>query len=470
MNIEWTVTALMILPAFALSAQKSPALVDYAILVYVFNREIRRVVDWYQGAFNPFSPISLTPLIIIALLLVPFVGRLKRLHPGPKQAFLLLFLAIGYGIFIGLVRNGFATLYAAAEYLSPVALMGYAATTQADDHTSDRWIKTAGWATIAACAYGWYQYLTIPPWDAFWVESVGFVGYLGQLVPTEMSVFSTFAERGPCAVFLALSAIPMLVSRRWRLLLGWPEGLLIVSVILLTMSRGGVILVGLGVLLYPLLNRGKGSARLLLLLAAFGMVISFGFDRLPGADRLNKRFSTLQHMQDDGSYQGRVGIAQAGPQIVLSNPVGYGIGSSGMGGRLNTGSAYTTGAVITDNGYFEVLSTLGVPGGFCFAVALGVLWRYLTQCTRFGLRDDYVALARNFFVVFLIGMMSANFFNGLTVLWIALGRALSPAMLAKLHLAFEPDQAEALGPDGTTRGRIRPELGVSGRSTLSSSA
>jgi putative inorganic carbon (HCO3(-)) transporter len=444
MSIEWAVTALLILPALCLSAQNSPALVDYAILIYVFNREIRRIVDWYQGAFNPFSPVSLTPLLIIALLLIPFVSRLRRLHAIPKQAFFLLFVAIGYGTFIGLARNGFAAIYSTAEYLSPIALMGYAAVSQADERTSDRWIKTAGWATIAACAYGWYQYLTIPPWDAMWVESVGFVGYLGKLAPTEISVFATFGERGLCAAFLAVSAIPMLVSRRWRLMLGWPEGLLILSVILLTLVRTGIILVGLGVVLYPVLNRGKGAARLALLLAALGVAATVGFDRLPGADRINDRFSTLQNIQQDASYQGRMGIAQVGAEVALSNPVGFGIGSTGLGGRLNTGSAYTSGAVVSDNGYIEVLSSLGVPGVFCFSIAFVMLWRYLAMCTRFGMRDDYFALARDFFVVFLIGMMVTNFFNGLTVMWIALGRALSPALLNKLQDAPEYKQPESL--------------------------
>jgi putative inorganic carbon (HCO3(-)) transporter len=442
MSIEWAVTALLILPALCLSAQNSPALVDYAILIYAFNREIRRVVDWHQGAFNPFSPISLTPLLIIAVLLIPFVGRLKRLHAIPKQAFFLLFIAVGYGTFVGLAHNGFAAIYAAAEYLSPIALMGYAAVSQADERTSDRWLKTAGWATVAACAYGWYQYLTIPPWDAFWVESVGFVGYLGKLAPTEISVFSTFGERGLCAAFLAVSAIPILVSRRWRLMLGWPEGLLILSVILLTMVRTGIILVGLGVVLYPVLNRGKGAARLALLLAAFGVTATVGFDRLPGADRINGRFSTLQNMQQDASYQGRMGIAQYGFQMAVSNPVGFGIGFTGLGSRLNTGSAYAT--TSADNGYLDILISLGVPGMFCFAIAFVMLWRYLAMCTRFGLRDDYFALARDFFVVFLIGMMVANFFNGLTVMWIALGRALSPALLNKLQAAPEYQQPEPL--------------------------
>jgi putative inorganic carbon (hco3(-)) transporter len=440
MIIEWAIAAILILPAIGFAAKGSSLLVDYSILVYVFNREIRRVVEWYEGSFNPFSPISLTPLIVLCLLLMPFLSRYRSLHPLPKQVFALFFWGIAYSTFLGLAKNGLAAVYGAAEYLSAMALMGYTATTSIDDRTADRWLKVAGWAAMVACLYGWFQYLTVPPWDAFWVEHVGFVGYLGKMVPTEITVFSTFPERGPCAAFLALVAIPMLVSRRWRLFLGWPEALLMLSVILLTMSRGGVILIGLGLVLYPLLNRGKGSATVVTIAAVAAIASMVGLNRLPNSTRIKDRFSTLSHMQDDGSYQGRVAIAQGGLSTVLSNPAGFGMGSTGLGGRLNTESQYESSAVVGDGGYLEILATMGFPGALCFAAGTFALWLHLSICSRFGLRDDYLGLARAFLILLLIGMLAGNFFTSFGVMWIAFGRSLSPIMLEKLgNLSAEPD-------------------------------
>jgi putative inorganic carbon (HCO3(-)) transporter len=448
MIIEWAVAALLILPAIGFVAKGSSLLVDYSILVYVFNREIRRVVDWYQGSYNPFSLISLTPLIVLCLLLLPFFSRFRSLHPLPKQMFALFFWGIAYSTFLGLAKNGLAAVYGAAEYLSAMGLMGYTATASIDDRTADRWLKTAGWAAIVACLYGWFQYLTVPPWDAFWVERVGFVGYLGRMVSTEITVFSTFPERGPCAAFLALVAVPILVSRRWRLFLGWPEALLMLSVILLTMSRGGVILVGLGIVLYPLLNRGKNSARVVGMAAVAAIAAIVGLDRLPNSTRIEDRFSTLSHMQDDGSYQGRVVIAQGGLAMALSNPAGFGMGSSGLGSRLTTGSQYESSAVVGDGGYLEIIATMGLPGALCFAAGTFTLWLHLTICSRFGLRDDYLGLARAFLILLLIGMLAGNFFTSFGVMWIAFGRTLSPTMLGKLgNLSAEPDlPASGLSP------------------------
>jgi putative inorganic carbon (HCO3(-)) transporter len=454
MILEWAVAVFLLLPAIAFAAKGSSLLVDYSILIYVFNREIRRIVEWYEGGFNPFSPISLTPLIVLCLLLMPFFSRYRLLHPLPKQMFGLYFLAIAYATFLGLAKNGLAAIYGAAEYLSAMALMGYAATALIDDRTADRWLKTAGWAAIVASLYGWFQYLTVPAWDAFWVEQVGFVGYLGQMIPGEIVVFSTFAERGPCAGYLALAMIPMLVSRRWRLLLGWPEALLILSVILLTFVRSGVILVGLGIVLYAVLNRGKSSAMIVIVAVLVAIAIMMGLNRLSNFDRLESRYSTMSHMQDDGSFQGRMGMIKKGPAMVIGNPAGYGMGSTGMGSRVNTGSAAKSDAVVADSGYIELLACMGLPGAFCFAAGTFALWRHLSICSRFGLRDDYLGLARTFLYLLLIGLLVGNFFVYFSVMWIAFGRTLSPQMLEKLGNSYaerslEESGARALGFPGS---------------------
>ena len=435
--LAWVVTAAFLLPALWLAVKGSSLLVDYAVFLYVIDREIRRVVDWSQGSFNPFSPIVLIPLVATGLLLLPFFSRFRWLHPTSKKIFILFLAAVGYGTFVGLTSNGIAAVYAASEYLAPIALMGFTATAPVNQATADRWMKSAGWITVGACLYGWFQYLTIPPWDAYWVQQVGFVGYLGKLAPTEMTVFSTFAERGPCASFLSLALIPILVSRRWRLTLGWPEVLLILSTILLTMVRTGLILAGVGVLIHPLLNRGKAALGIVALVAVIALAGFVGLSRMPNSDRISGRFSTLGNMQHDGSFQGRLGIADAGVKMAISNPVGFGIGSSGLAGRLNTGTTDSA-AVIGDNGYLEVITSFGVPGGLLLAAAFFLVWSHLSACSRFGLLDDYLGMSRTFFVVFLIGMLAGNYFCGLTSMWIAFGQALSPLMLDKLVYKIEP--------------------------------
>src|ERR1700751_5030277 len=116
MNIEWAVFLFIVMPGLLYAIRGSSYLVDYTILVFVFNREIRRVVDYYNDQFNPFSPISLTPLVMLGLLFLGFLWNFKALHRLAKQIFHLLLAAIAYGFVVGLMRNGLATFYQSAQY------------------------------------------------------------------------------------------------------------------------------------------------------------------------------------------------------------------------------------------------------------------------------------------------------------------------------------------------------------------
>ncbi len=442
--IEITIFVLVVLPGFILAVRGSSYLVDYTTLVFVFNREIRRLVDFYNHQFNAFSLISVTPLAMLALLFVSFLGRFNILHVRAKQIFLMLLVAIGYGFVIGITRNGVACIYQGAQYLSTIGLMGFVAVSLADDKTADRWLRTAALAGILAAAYGWYQYFTIPDWDAFWVRQVGFESYLGQLVSTKMWVFSTFSERGTCAIYMGLVAIPMLVSKRWRAVLGWPEVILVLSCIFITFSRIGIVVAVVGIVLFPILNGGKNAGRIIIVVAlAVGTLFAFA-DKIPGVDRMAKRFEILLHIQDDGSFKGRVIIANATWPYALTHPIGFGIGSSGMSARMNG----LQNGLVTDNGWLEIMTSLGLPGFALFAGALFLLWRYFALLRRLGVRDDYLGLARTFLVASLVFTWASNFFIEFSVMWIAMGRALSPLMFEKIHPEvreiMESEPAEAV--------------------------
>jgi|HubBroStandDraft_6_1064221.scaffolds.fasta_scaffold86570_1 hypothetical protein len=432
---EVFVFVLIILPALLFWMRGSSYLVDYAVFVFVFNREIRRLVEYYTQHFSSLSLISLSPLFVLGLLFASFWRNFQSLHRSPQRIFLLMLAAIGYGMAIGIWRNGSASIYQGVQYLSTIGLMGYTAASPVSDKTADRWLRTAGLAAVLAALYGWYQYLTIPAWDAFWVKSVGFVGYMGQLEPTKMFVFSTFGDRGVCSIYLALVAIPMLVSRRWRVAFGWPEVILLLSCIFLTFARSGIIAVLVGALLYPVLNRGRNMGRIVIIAALVVVVLTVFADRIPGVQRITTRFASLLHMQDDSSLQGRLTVARVIWPAVLQVPAGYGIGSSGLAVRLNGTQQESA---IIDNGWYELMVSLGMPGFLLFAAALVLIWHYYAQLDRLGVRDDYLSLARTFLVAAVIFTWVNNYFLDFTVMWIAIGRALSPRMLVKV----DPEMGE----------------------------
>ena len=409
--MEWAVTILLILPAIALFLARSTWLIDYLVWVTALNRGIRRVVDWSQSAFSPLSPISLTPLMISGLVFLLVVQDYGGFPAYFRKICLIFGAALAVAFTVGLVRNQLAAVYALAEYVAPLAIMGRAAAMNGNERILDRWIRTIGWAAVVVSAYGWYQFYTIPPWDAFWVRAVGFEGYLGQLRPTEMTVFSTMNERGPLAGFLAFAVIPMIVSRRWRNVGGWISVLFILSTILLTFVRSALITVGLAAVLFPLLNRGKNTLRVVMMLSLIALFGTFALQRLPSSEKIGKRVSSIGSITKDGSFQGRMEIMDYGIGAVLSNPIGSGLGSTGLAGRVKTGQV-EAGATIGDNGYFAVLFQFGWIGSALFFYGFYLLWKQTRTFERHGIRTESMMMFKALFATGAVALFAGDWLSG----------------------------------------------------------
>lgn len=444
--MEYFIAFLIVLPAFVLAASRSSYLLDYVFFVVALNRGIRRLVDYYiNGAFNPLSTISLTPLIVSALLLLPALGRFNKLTPRSRNVAMLIMVALGHGLAIGLMNAGIGAIYSLGEWLAGFGAFLFAATAPVTQRTADRWLKSSGYAAVLVAIYGWYQYLTIPAWDAFWVTEVGFVGYLGQLRPTEMSVFSTMHERGPCASFLAWAAIPMILHPRWRIIGSWLTVILLFSVVTLTLSRSMFIIVALVSILQPALSKGKGLGRVLFFAALLAIGASVGLEQMPGSERLTKRFETVKDMQNDGSFQGRLAIFTTGIPWVLSHPLGSGLGSSGFGaGRMGGGAKEG----FCDSGYIEVFSQFGWIGGLAFFGAMWQIWGELSRRIRLGGTDPFLFTGRAVQLGCLVFLYVGNVFGGFSLFWVFLGISLNRLTLPQPAPQYYEPQAWELPPEG----------------------
>jgi putative inorganic carbon (hco3(-)) transporter len=423
--MDWIVTGIIAAVGVTLAARRSTYLVDYALIIYVFNRGLRRVLDYYAGSFNPLSPVSLTPLLVTALMILPFLASYNTLTKPLKVIFGCLFVAMGFAFIVGFARIQFAAIYAAAEAVAPIAMFGYIVTTSPSAETKDRWMCTSGWCAVVACVYGWYQYMTIPPWDAFWVRAVGFEGYLGILEPTKMAVFSTMAERGVFGGFLGFAVVPMIIAPKWRPL-GWFGVILVLSCILLAGTRTGIILAAFTTMIYVLINKGTGAWQLALGMAVISIAAYFGIGAMPGGKAIQERFSTLGNMQEDGSYKGRVEIYQGSISAVLTSPLGSGLGAGGISGRINEGGTGSQSAVIVDAGYAEIPLTYGWIGAGLIIYALWRMWREMAVRFRIGLKTTEVMLGRAFLLALIPACFVGNVITTFSVLWVVFGAALDP--------------------------------------------
>jgi hypothetical protein len=454
--IDWFITLLISAPAFALAARRSSWLLDYAIIVLAFNRGIRRVADYYvDGHFNQFSPISLTPLVVAGLLLVPVGSYFLRLPRKSRTPFYLLGTGIALGFAIGVVLNRAAAVYSLAEWLAGLGAMAFAATQPIGSKVADRWIKTAGWCAVIVAAYGWWQYYTIPAWDGMWLVQSGMAGYMGQPEPTKMTVFSTLNERGPCGSFLAWAVIPMIINPRWRNPGGWLSVAFLLSGIVLTQTRSNLIIIGVVAILYPALTSGRGIGRLLVLTALIMIGATWGLQHVPGMQTLGERFGADSLYGGNSSLQGRLDIYRYGLSSIVSKPLGLGLGCSGLGGRMNNNS----GEGVSDSGYVQIFAQFGWLGGLLFFAALWLLWQELGRRWKCGLTlggpesvDAFVPATRAVLLASLVFLFVGDIFAGFSLLWVFFGRSLSihadPVLMKKLRelLARRPASYTAERP------------------------
>jgi putative inorganic carbon (HCO3(-)) transporter len=425
--MEWVIALMLVAPAAVLAGKRSSYLIDYAVFVFVLNRGLRRVVDYYvNGYFNPLSPISLVPLMVTLLMgLVVFTSQkqLPKYIKGIAALFLGAFTIAGA---IGFISTQLAVLYAGAEVLAPLFLMLYAISLNPPMEVRDRWIRSFAWGAILVSAYGWYQYLVIPPWDAFWLKATGMAGYMGIPEPTKMTVFSTMGERGVVAGYLGYSVVPMIVSPKWRTKLGWLGVLLVFSTILLTLSRGGIIVAVVATAAFLIVNKGAKISQVVVAGIVLTVGAFYGVSKIPNSERIMERYEkSVEDMEQDGSFVGRTQIMQASVGAVLSQPLGYGLGAVGLATRINTGDTKGS-AKFADGGYFDILLTYGLPGTFLMLVALWRIWKQLKLRYQSPIyKTDHVLLARALMLSLVVTCFAGNFLNAFSVLWLAMGTGLA---------------------------------------------
>ena len=177
-----------------------------------------------------------------------------------------------------------------------------------------------------------------------------------------------------------------------------------------------------------MINKGTGLFQMLIAMAVIGGAAWFGMDKMPGAEKLKDRFSTLGNMQEDGSFQARMDIYSYGISTILLNPVGFGLGATGISSRINTGDESNT-AVITDAGYVEIVAQYGWLGAILVVYALWAMWKQLAIRFKIGYRPTEVMLARAFLIALIPACFVGNMITQFSILWIIFGSALDPRAL-----------------------------------------
>ncbi len=453
------VAFLICLPAVEMAMRQSTWLIDYLFFVVALNRGIRRIVDYHNGEFNSLSLISLTPIIVGGLaVLVVLIELNRRDHQFGRRTATVLYLyggAVAYAFAIGFVNAKFGAVYALGDYIAPIGLMGYGALWSDDERTIDRWCQSFAISVLAVAVYGIWQFYTIPPWDSFWLMATKLDGYMGLPEPTKMTLFSTMAERGPAATYLC-SGLLLLSLRPGTLgVLRWPSAAVVLYAMLLTYSRTTVIFAGLAVLVFPILNRGSAIIPVIAL-SVLAMVGGPALmNRLPG--QASARVETIGSIQDDGSFKGRMTLLGLSMKASLTEPLGLGIGATGISQRVEKAEKSGHG---DSTGYAETLSTYGWIGFLIIISVLYRLWRASADLIASQLDDANVRIFRAWFIAGMVALFSGNWLAGASFFWVLAGYCLGRVDEIEQHAAdeeFDEDwesESEGVSRRGTVGGAL----------------
>ena len=391
-NLQLPLLLLLVLPAILMSVSDSPKLMPYVITVWGYYALIRRLADWAQESYSKIPLLNLAPVIVSMTLLIPILRRKNPFSLPLKRALFCLTVAISYGALVGLVRNGFATIYELGNYVAPMILFVYLAGSDMSQGRREKIIRSFAALALITAIYGWFQFTVAPPWDTFWMKKVQMISN-GLPEPGKIRIFSTQFAAGVAAGYLVYGLLILLAERRWRNSLSWLSMIVIGSALLLTQVRAVYLLfpIGLGVYLSTSSSRARTRTVISLLLGL--LTVYFILPSLPGQGLIFKRFNSLGNLSGDRSISVRtMFIAKLVPQI-LADPIGKGIGITGSGTKLNNNGKLGEDAVI-DNGLAALLFTFGFGGTLLYVIGLGLLYvamKYnvrprspLFDCSRLG--------------------------------------------------------------------------------------
>ncbi|QYF87654.1 hypothetical protein [Brevundimonas sp. PAMC22021] len=330
---------------------------------------VRRLADW-QGGRHDLNPIMLAPALVTGL------GLLSALRAGPQLfgrgflPFSVAALACLYGGALGLSQGlGAAALFGLLNALAPVALAIHILVLRRDaDHAAAAVFNTLAWGGMAMGAYAVLQYLSPPPWDVAWMRTAE-IASIGRPEPLQVRVFGTMNAPGPFAVMMSACVLAMLAGAGGRA--RWLGGLAGGAALVLSLVRSawGGLIVGVGVL------AALGSARRRLrYLAAGGALLVVGTALLafgPG-EGVRSRIGGLARLDQDVSLQQRATFHAEMTMEVLANPVGRGLGGTGVATRLSTEGAELGARGSFDSGILDLLFTYGWAGAVMLAAVVAI--------------------------------------------------------------------------------------------------
>lgn len=386
--------------------------VSYTWWIWFLTPFVRRLADWKSSYQEP-STILLAPYLVTFIVILNFIQEIPK---APKQGslpFILSAIGILYALMIGYVNLSPAELVVPLlNWFTPVLFGCYLYCHWREYPAYSQTIRrTFLWMVIVAGAYGIYQYMQVPEWDALWVNSSGLYSSLGRPESGNMRVFSTMNHAGPFSVAI-LAGLMMLFSDKSPLKV--PASGAGYLAFLLTQVRsswlGWIIgLLVLGASLKPKLQMRLFMTIFVMAIAVVPLAMIEPFDEV-----IQSRLDSFSNLEEDTSYNGRLGIYTTHLGTALRSVIGFGLGGLDQIGET------------LDSAVLDTLLTLGWIGTLFYITGLliAALALFQGQEARF---DTFASACRAITLAMVFMLLFGNLFLDLSgvILWGFLGLGLA---------------------------------------------
>jgi hypothetical protein len=355
--------------------------------LWFLTPEVRRLLDYVQG-WNPINPVMLAPYLVSALAFFTLVHHLPKLQLNRYFPFVLIFSGVFYAYAVGVYRAGvFSSTYQLVEWSVPVAFAFYLVVHWRKYPVYRQAVqRTFVWAVLLMGVYGLIQFFYLPPWDRYWMLMTP-IKTVGSPEPMELRVFSTMNSQTPFADVMMAGLLLLLGGGG---LLRWPAATAGYTSFFLSLVRQawGGWLIGL---LFIIAHRGRSRPGLLVTLAITALMVLPLLNVGPVADRINERLETIANIGQDTSFRARVEFYEEFLPQALLNPVGEGLGSTGLGTKLSAEKLGELGENASfDSGVLELPYLFGWLGTTLYVSGLAWLLYYALRSRR---SEDLFAVA-----------------------------------------------------------------------------
>ena len=340
--------------------------VAFAINLWFYTPLVRRLADFHAGFLEP-NPVLLAPFLVAVLAIFGSKVNASRLIQRNALPFALCLIGALYGVVVGLLQMPpQAVLTDSLRWIVGILFAFFCFVEEDESFSITRTVQrvfTSG--LLIMSVYGIWQNFSPMPWDLYWMANVDASSF-GSVHDESIRVFSTMNSPGPFAA-TAAAGILLLTSARTKL--ARVAQVLGVIVVLESFVRSAWFGLIAGLLYLFLQSSRRVRIQMVGAVCVVVLLLSVLLAKPELGGKLGDRLSTLTQLKQDESVGERSAGARRAFAHVIQRPFGGGFGFLDTRFEASQDAAGTQFGA-HDNGFYEFLATLGIPGSLLYLCGL----------------------------------------------------------------------------------------------------